>query len=286
MQVHLIDGTYELFRYHFAPGGGHVTAAGQEVGATRGVLRSMLSMVRNEGVTHIAIATDSVIESWRNDLYEGYKNGEGVPEELLSQFPLIEQGLALAGFQVWPMIEYEADDGMAAGAAMAVADTRVERVFICTPDKDLAQCVTSDGRVVQFDRRQEILRDEAGVIEKWGVKPASIPDYLALVGDTADGFPGLKGWGAKSAATLLYRYDHLENIPADSADWDVKVRSAAKLGETLVENVEDAFLFRRIATVDTEGPVIGDVDSLLYEGPKPGWEEFCERIDGQSLLRK
>ena len=286
MQVHLIDGTYELFRYHFAPGGGHVTAVGQEVGATRGVLRSMLSMVRNEGVTHIAIATDSVIESWRNDLYEGYKNGEGVPEELLSQFPLIEQGLALAGFQVWPMIEYEADDGMAAGAAMAVADTRVERVFICTPDKDLAQCVTSDGRVVQFDRRQEILRDEAGVIEKWGVKPASIPDYLALVGDTADGFPGLKGWGAKSAATLLYRYDHLENIPADSADWDVKVRSAAKLGETLVENVEDAFLFRRIATVDTEGPVIGDVDSLLYEGPKPGWEEFCERIDGQSLLRK
>ena len=184
------------------------------------------------------------------------------------------------------MIEYEADDGMAAGAAMAVADTRVERVFICTPDKDLAQCVTSDGRVVQFDRRQEILRDEAGVIEKWGVKPASIPDYLALVGDTADGFPGLKGWGAKSAATLLYRYDHLENIPADSADWDVKVRSAAKLGETLVENVEDAFLFRRIATVDTQGPVIGDVDSLLYEGPEPGWEEFCERIDGQSLLRK
>jgi 5'-3' exonuclease len=286
MQVHLIDGTYELFRYHFAPGGGHLTASGQEVGATRGVLRSMLSMVRNEGVTHIAIATDSVIESWRNDLYEGYKNGEGVPEELLSQFPLIEEGLALAGFKVWPMIEYEADDGMAAGAVMAAADERVERVFICTPDKDLAQCVTSDGRVVQFDRRQQILRDEAGVIEKWGVKPASIPDYLALVGDTADGFPGLKGWGAKSTATLLYRYDHLENIPADPADWEVKVRSAAKLGETLVENVEDAFLFRRIATVDTEGPVIGDVDSLLYEGPKPGWEEFCERIDGQSLVRK
>ena len=285
MQVHLIDGTYELFRYHFAPGGGHLTADGQEVGATRGVLRSMLSMIRNEGVTHIAIATDSVIESWRNDLYEGYKNGEGVPEELMSQFPLIEEGLRLAGFQVWPMIEYEADDGMAAGAAMAIADDRVERVFICTPDKDLAQCVTSDGRVVQFDRRQQIMRDEAGVIEKWGVKPASIPDYLALVGDTADGFPGLKGWGAKSTATLLYRYDHLENIPADPADWDVKVRSAAKLGETLVENVEDAFLFRRIATVDTEGPIVGDVDSLLYEGPKPGWEEFCERIDGQSLLR-
>ena len=285
MQVHLIDGTYELFRYHFAPGGGHITASGQEVGATRGVLRSMLSMVRNEGVTHIAVATDSVIESWRNDLYEGYKNGEGVPEELMSQFPLIEEGLALAGFKVWPMIEYEADDGMAAGAAMAAADERVERVFICTPDKDLAQCVTSDGRVVQFDRRQQILRDEAGVIEKWGVKPESIPDYLALVGDTAVGFPGLQGWGAKSTATLLARYVHLENIPADPADWDVKVRSAAKLCATLVEHVEDAFLFRRIATVATEGPEVGDVDSLLYEGPKPGWEEFCERIDGQSLLR-
>lgn len=285
MQVHLIDGTYELFRYHFAPGGGHLTASGQETGATRGVLRSMLSMVRNDGVTHIAVATDSVIESWRNDLYEGYKNGEGVPEELMSQFPLIEEGLELAGFTVWPMIEYEADDGLAAGAAMAAADERVERVFICTPDKDLAQCVTSDGRVVQFDRRQQILRDEAGVIEKWGVKPASIPDYLALVGDTADGFPGVKGWGAKSTATVLSRYGHLEHIPADPAEWDVKVRSAAKLGAELLENVEDAFLFRRIATVDTVGPAVGDVDSIEYKGPQPGFEEFCNRIDAQNLLR-
>ena len=286
MQVHLIDGTYELFRYHFAPGGGHITENGQEVGATRGVLRSLLSMVRNEGVTHIAVATDSVIESWRNDLYEGYKNGEGVPEELMAQFPLIEEGLELAGFTVWPMIEYEADDGMAAGAVMAAADDRVERVIICTPDKDLAQCVTSDGRIVQFDRRKRLLIDEAGVIEKFGVKPESIPDYLALVGDTADGFPGLKGWGAKSTATLLARYLHLENIPADPADWDVTVRSAAKLGTTLVENVDDAFLFRRIATVDTEGPEVGDVDSIAYRGPQPGWEEFLERIDGQSLLGK
>lgn len=285
MQVHLIDGTYELFRYHFAPGGGHLTAAGMEVGATRGVLRSMLSMVRNDGVTHIAVATDSVIESWRNDLYEGYKNGEGVPEELMAQFPLIEEGLELAGFKVWPMIEYEADDAMAAGAVMAAADDRVEKVFICTPDKDLAQCVTSDGRIVQFDRRKRQLIDEDGVIEKFGVLPQSIPDYLALVGDTADGFPGLKGWGAKSTATVLARYLHLEHIPADPTEWDVTVRSAAKLGATLVENVEDAFLFRRIATVDTHGPKVGDVDSLLYQGPKPGWEEFCERIDGQSLLR-
>ena len=284
MRVHLIDGTYELFRYHFAPGGGHVTEAGQEVGATRGVLRSLLSMVRNDGVTHIAVATDSVIESWRNDVYAPYKNGEGVPPELLAQFPLVEEGLELAGFTVWPMIEYEADDAMAAGAVMAAADDRVERVLICTPDKDLGQCVTSDGRIVQFDRRKRELIDEAGVIEKFGVKPASIPDFLALVGDTADGFPGLKGWGAKSTSTVLARYLHLEHIPADPADWDVKVRGAAGLGATLVENVEDAFLFRRIATVDTEGPEIGDVDSLEYTGPKPGFKEFCERIEATSLL--
>ena len=283
MQVHLIDGTYELFRYHFAMPS-HVTAAGQEVAATRGVIGSMLSMIK-DGVTHIAVATDSVIESWRNDLYPGYKNGEGVPEELMSQFPLLEEGLELAGFTVWPMIEYEADDGLAAGAAMAAADDRVERVFICTPDKDLAQCVTSDGRIVQFDRRKRLLVDEAGVIEKFGVKPQSIPDYLALVGDTADGFPGLKGWGAKSTATVLSRYEHLEHIPADPATWDVTVRSAARLGETLVENVEDAFLFRRIATVDTDGPLVGDVDSLLYQGQQPGFAEYCERIDGRSLLR-
>jgi len=284
MQVHLIDGTYELFRYHFAPGGGHLTADGVEVGATRGVLRSLLTMVRNENVTHIAVATDSVIESWRNDLYPGYKNGEGVPAELLAQFPLIEEGLELAGFTVWPMIEYEADDALAAGAVMAAADARVERVVICTPDKDLAQCVTSDGRIVQFDRRKRQLVDEAGVVEKFGVKPESIPDYLALVGDTADGFPGLKGWGAKSTATLLARYGHLENIPADHEEWDVKVRGAAKLGATLVEQVEDAFLFRRIATVDTEGPDVGSVDGIEYRGIQPGFDAFCERIDGQKLL--
>lgn len=197
MQVHLIDGTYELFRYHFAPGRPErLSADGLEVGATEGVIRSMLSMV-NDGVTHIAVATDHVIESWRNDLYDGYKDGSGVPPELFAQFELVEEGLELAGFKVWPMIEFEADDGLAAGAAMAAQDARVERVFICTPDKDLAQCVTADGKVVQFDRRKRLLIDEAGVIEKFGVKPASIPDYLALVGDTADGFPGLKG-GAPS----------------------------------------------------------------------------------------
>lgn len=284
MQVHLIDGTYELFRYHFAPGRPErLSADGLEVGATEGVIRSMLSMV-NDGVTHIAVATDHVIESWRNDLYDGYKDGSGVPPELFAQFELVEEGLELAGFKVWPMIEFEADDGLAAGAAMAAQDARVERVFICTPDKDLAQCVTADGKVVQFDRRKRLLIDEAGVIEKFGVKPASIPDYLALVGDTADGFPGLKGWGAKSTATVLSRYDHLENIPEAPGQWDITVRGAAKLAATLVENRDDAYLFRRIATVDTEGPEVGAVDDLAYSGPKPGFAEFCHRIGAPRLI--
>jgi len=282
MQVHVIDGTYELFRYHFAMPS-HVTAAGQEVAATRGVIGSMLSMIA-EGVTHIAIATDSVIESWRNELYEGYKDGSGVPEELHSQFPLLEEGLTLAGFKVWPMIEFEADDAMAAGAAMAARDPRVERVFICTPDKDLAQCVTADGRVVQFDRRKRLLIDEAAVIEKFGVGPDSIPDYLALVGDTADGFPGLKGWGAKSTATVLAEYKHLENIPDAPGQWNVAVRGATKLAGTLAANRADALLFRRIATVDTTGPEVGTVDDLAYQGPQPGFADFCTRIDGQALL--
>ncbi len=284
MQVHLIDGTYELFRYHFAPGRPErLSADGLEVGATEGVIRSMLSMV-NEGVTHIAVATDHVIESWRNDLYDGYKDGSGVPPELFAQFELVEEGLELAGFTVWPMIEYEADDGLAAGAAMAAADPRVERVFICTPDKDLAQCVTADGKVVQFDRRKRLLIDEAGVVEKFGVKPASIPDYLALVGDTADGFPGLKGWGAKSTAAVLSRYGHLEHIPEAPGQWDITVRGAAKLAATLVEHRDDAYLFRRIATVDTEGPDVGTVDDLAYSGPKPGFAEFCHRINAPRLI--
>ena len=284
MQVHLIDGTYELFRYHFAPGRPErLSTDGLEVGATEGVIRSMLSMV-NDGVTHIAVATDHVIESWRNDLYDGYKDGSGVPPELFAQFELVEEGLELAGFKVWPMIEFEADDGLAAGAAMAAQDPRVERVFICTPDKDLAQCVTADGKVVQFDRRKRLLIDEAGVVEKFGVKPASIPDYLALVGDTADGFPGLKGWGAKSTATVLSRYDHLENIPEAPGQWDISVRGAAKLAATLVENRDDAYLFRRIATVDTEGPEVGTVDDIAYTGPKPGFAEFCHRIGAPRLI--
>lgn len=283
MQVHLVDGTYELFRYHFALPS-HVTAAGQEVAATRGVIGSMFQMI-DGGVTHLAVATDHVIESWRNDLYDGYKDGSGVPAELYSQFELLEEGLDLAGFAVWPMVEFEADDGLAAGAAMAAADPRVDRVFICTPDKDLAQCVSADGRVVQFDRRKRLLIDEAGVIEKFGVAPESIPDYLALVGDTADGFPGLKGWGAKSTATVLSHYGHLEQIPDAPGQWEVTVRGAAKLAATLADQRDDAYLFRRIATVDTTGPQVGTVDDMAYQGTKPGFAEYCERIDAPNLIR-
>jgi len=284
MQVHLVDGTYELFRFHFAPGPSRVTAAGQDVAATQGVLRSMFQMI-DDGVTHLAVATDHVIESWRNDLYDGYKDGSGVPPELFSQFPLLEEGLELAGFAVWPMVEYEADDALAAGAVMAAADPRVERVFICTPDKDLAQCVTDDGRIVQYDRRKRQLIDRDGVIDKFGVAPESIPDYLALVGDTADGFPGLKGWGAKSTATVLSHYGHLEDIPDAPGQWDVTVRGAAKLAATLAEERDDAYLFRRIATVDVEGPEVGTVDDLEYRGTTPGFAEFCERIEAPRLIR-
>lgn len=277
MRVHLIDGTYELFRYHFALRS-HINAQGQEVAATRGVIRSMLSLIR-DGATHIAIATDSVIESWRNEIYDGYKTGAGTPPELLSQFPLLEQGLSLAGFTVWPMVEYEADDALAAAAKIAYDDMRVRQVLICTPDKDLAQCVTEDTKVVQFNRSKEQLIDHQTVIEKFGVEPASIPDYLALVGDSADGFPGLKGWGAKSSAIVLSRYKHLENIPRASGQWDIAVRGATKLCATFDENYDEALLFRKLATLDSDGPNIGNVDSMAYRGPQPGFDQFCHDID-------
>jgi len=284
MRVHLIDGTYELFRYHFAMPS-HLTREGLEVAATRGVIGSMLNLV-GDGATHIGIATDHVIESFRNNLYDGYKTGEGIDPELKEQFPLIEEGLALAGFTVWPMVDVEADDALGAGAIMAAADSRVEQVMICTPDKDLGQCVTEDGRVVQFDRRKELLIDHAGVVAKFGVPPESIPDYLGLVGDTADGFPGLPGWGAKSSATVLARYGHIEDIPTEPGQWDITVRGAAKLATTLRDNLEDALLFRRIATLETDVPGLGTVDDLAWTGPQSGFGEFCERIDGQRLQER
>ncbi len=277
MEVHIVDGTYELFRYHFGP-----SNRDQEVGATRGVLTSLLQLV-DDGATHVGVATDHVIESFRNDLWPGYKSSVGMPSELLAQFPLVEAVLAAAGFAVWPQVEYEADDGMAAAAALAAADERVSRALICTPDKDLGQCV--GGKVVQLDRRKGEVFDAAGVQARLGVPPESVPDLLALVGDSADGFPGLPGWGAKSAAAVLSRYGHLEQIPADPADWDITVRGAAKLGTTLREQMDSALLFRRIATVVLEAPVSTSVDELHWTGPADPAEfaRLCAQLDAPAL---
>ena len=281
MKVHLVDGTYELFRFHYAP-----SNKDPRLGAQRGVLNTVLDLVA-DGATHIGIATDQVIESFRNDLYEGYKDGSGVEPDLLAQFPEVEELLELAGFVVWPQVTHEADDAMAAGAAMAAADPRVEQVIICTPDKDLAQCVTADGRVVQLDRRREIVYDREGVIEKFGVPPESIPDYLGVVGDTADGFPGLPGWGAKSAAKILTRFGHIDQVPFDIAEWDgVDVRGAAKLAATLRDNVEDALLFRRIATVDIDAPVSASVDDMVWKGPAAGFDERCAEIGADRVAKR
>ena len=283
MIVHLVDGTYELFRYYFAVPP-HSNAKGLEVGALRGVLGSMLQMLE-EGATHVGVATDHVVESFRNDLYAGYKTGEGIEAALREQFEPLEEVLEAAGFRVWPMVEYEADDGMAAAAAMAAADERVDQVVICTPDKDLAQCVRGK-RVVQHDRRKQVTRDEAGVIEKFGVPPASIPDYLGLVGDTADGFPGVKGWGAKSAATVLARYHHIEAIPDDAFNWDVKVRGAKKLADTLAAQRDEAMLFRKIATVVCEIDGTGSVDDIEWTGPRQGFEAVCRSIDAPMAVSR
>lgn len=275
--VHIVDGTYELFRYHFGP-----SNRDPRFGATRGVLTSMLTLV-DDGATHVGVATDHVVESFRNELWPGYKTSAGMPPELLDQFPLVEDVLAAAGFAVWPQVEFEADDGMAAAAALAAADERVERVLICTPDKDLGQCV--GGKVVQFDRRKGELFDAAGVRARLGVAPESVPDLLALVGDSADGFPGLPGWGAKSAATVLDRWGHLEDVPAAPDDWEVTVRGAAKLGATLREQFEQALLFRRIATVVPSAPVSASVDELRWTGPADPAEfaRLCETIGAPAL---
>ena len=259
MDVHLIDGTYELFRHFFALPSAK-DAQGREVAAVRGVLASIRGMAR-DGATHIGVATDHVIESFRNQLWPGYKTGEGVAPDLLAQFPLLEEGLTAMGVVVWPMVAFEADDALASAAAAAARDERVDRVIICTPDKDLAQCVRGR-RVVQFNRRTREMRDEAGVVRKFGVPPASIPDYLALVGDAADGFPGLPGWGAKSAAAVLGRFGHLEGIPADYREWHVNAASPARLAETLVRERDRAVLFRTLATLRTDIRLFDRVDEL------------------------
>jgi 5'-3' exonuclease len=280
VQVHLIDGTYELFRHYFALPS-HINGFGEEVAATRGVLRSMLALL-GEGATHVAVATDHVVESFRNELWEDYKDSSGIAEDLLSQFELLEDALRAMGLVVWPMTEYEADDALAAGAAMAADDERVEQVLICTPDKDLAQCVVGE-RVVQFDRRKRRVTDEAGVVAKFGVRPASIPDYLALLGDEADGFPGIRGFGAKTAATVLARYGHIEEIPLSGGDWDVPVRGAERLAATLAEQMERALLFRRLATLDGNAPVSARVEDLEWSGPAAGFGEVRARLDDEDL---
>jgi 5'-3' exonuclease len=283
VDVHLIDGTYELFRHFFAvPPAADLN--GQEIGAVRGVLHSVLSMIER-GATHIGVATDHVVESFRNDLYPGYKTSEGVPPELLSQFPVLEEALEAMGVVVWPMVYYEADDALAAAAAKAVTDDRVGQVIICTPDKDLSQCVVGT-RVVQLDRRRDVLRDEDGVVEKFGVKPESICDYLAVVGDSADGFPGVAGWGPKGAALILSQYAHLEDIPKDFRDWHPSIRSAQRLSTSLFSSWTDALLFRTLATLRLDVPVFDTVEDLRWKGPRPSFEEQCHRMKSPDLLSR
>ena len=281
MNVHLIDGTYELFRHFFA-----VPAAedvdGQEIGAVRGVLASVLSMIEG-GATHLGVATDHVVESFRNDLYPGYKTSEGVAPELLSQFPILEQALEAMGVVVWLMVYYEADDALASAAGKAARDERVRQVLICTPDKDLAQCVVGT-RVVQLDRRNNVLRDEDGVVAKFGVRPESIPDYLAVVGDSADGFPGVAGWGAKGAALVLSRYPHLEDIPKDWREWDASIRKARALSEALFKAWNDALLFRTLARLRLDVPVFDTVEELRWKGARENFEECCQRMKATGLL--
>lgn len=284
MQVHLIDGTYELFRNFYSPRGGHLNAAGEEVGAVRGVLRGTVAMLA-DGVTHIGVATDHVIESFRNDLWPGYKDGSEIEADLLAQFPWLEDALRALGVTVWAMVEYEADDALAAAAAVADADDRVDRVVIATPDKDLAQCVKGQ-RVVQYDRRAQQFRGADEVLEKYGVAPESIPDWLALVGDSADGFPGLTGWGAKSAAAVLRSYGHLEEIPHAPGRWDVPgVRGAAKLAATLAHNFDEALLFRTLARLVTDIDV-GVVDHWEWKGPTDDLIQWCERLDAPDVAER
>jgi len=283
MDVYLIDGTYELFRHFFAVPS-TTDVSGQEIGAVRGVLVSVVSMIE-KGATHLGVATDHVVESFRNDLYPGYKTSEGVAPELLSQFPILEEALQSMGVLVWPEVYFEADDALASAAANAAKDPQVRQVFICTPDKDLAQSVVG-ARVVQQDRRREIVRDEAGVVEKFGVKPQSIPDYLAVVGDSADGYPGIAGWGAKAAAMVLSQYPHLEDIPKDWKQWHPSIKRARTLAESIFSAWDDALLFRTLATLRVDAPVFDTVEDLLWKGPRPNFEETCRRIQAPGLAQR
>ena len=284
MEIHLVDGTYELFRHYFAVPS-HKTSEGVEVAATRGVLGTLVRLLE-DGATHVGVATDHVVESFRNDLFDGYKTGEGTPPEIMSQFPLVEALIEAAGFITFPMIEFEADDALASAARIAKEDPSVNRILICSPDKDLAQCVTDDGRVVQFDRRQEIIYDATGVREKFGVSPSSIPDFLALVGDSADGIPGLPGWGAKSSSLLLACYGTIERIPLDPNKWDVPVRGAEKLAETLSQNFKKAQLYKDLTILRDNVSVMSNVSELEWVAPKEYFTELCDRLDASKLAER
>jgi 5'-3' exonuclease len=276
LDVYLIDGTYELFRHYYAvPSARH--RDGREVGAVRGVLTSVLGMI-NGGVRYVGVATDHVIESFRNDLWPGYKTGAGIEPDLLAQFPLLEEAIAALGVAVWPMVEFEADDALASAAEIAARDPRVNRVVICTPDKDLAQCVRGT-RVVQLNRRTRVTFDEAGVVARFGVPPASIPDYLALVGDASDGYPGLRGWGAKSAAAVLARYGHLEAIPDDWRTWGVNTANPGALALTLARDRQLARLFRDLATLRRDVPLFASVDELEWTTPTPAFAALAAGLD-------
>jgi 5'-3' exonuclease len=276
LDIYLIDGTYELFRHYYALPSAK-DADGREVAAVRGVLASVLGLIKG-GVTHIAVATDHVIESFRNELWTGYKTGDGIEPDLWSQFPILEDVLAAAGILVWPMVEFEADDALASAAVLAAKDKRVDRVIICTPDKDLAQCV-SGTRIVQLNRRTRVTLDERAIIQKFGVSPASIPDYLALVGDAADGYPGLPGWGAKSSAAVLAKFLHLESIPKDYREWHVDVMGAYALADTLGREWEQVLLFRMLATLRTDIKLFDNVDELKWKGPTPTFEKLGAQLD-------
>jgi 5'-3' exonuclease len=283
LEVYLIDGTYELFRHYYALPSAR-DKDDREVAAVRGVLTSVLSMIKG-GATHLAVATDHVIESFRNELWPGYKTGEGIEPDLLAQFQLLEDTLTAAGVVVWPMVEFEADDALAAAAVAAARDARVERVIICTPDKDLAQCV-SGTRIVQLNRRTKVTFDETSVIHKFGVPPTSIPDYLALVGDTADGYPGLPGWGTKSTAAVLAKFGHLEAIPTDWREWHVNAANASALSATLSRERDRALLFRTLATLRTDIQLFGDVDELRWNGPTPRLDALAARFDAAITVTK
>jgi 5'-3' exonuclease len=283
LEVHLVDGTYELFRHYYALPSARDTE-GREVAAVRGVLASVLGMIK-EGATHLAVATDHVIESFRNGLWPEYKTSEGIEPELLAQFPLLEEVLMAAGVVIWPMVEFEADDAMAAGAFASARDQRVERVILCTPDKDLAQCV-SGTRIVQFNRRTRTILDEVAIVEKFGVSPGSIPDYLALVGDSADGYPGLPGWGAKSTSAVLRKFLHLESIPKDCREWHVNATNASALADTLCREFDRALLFRTLATLRSDIDLFANVDELKWKGPNPEFDEIAARLDQARTERR